>query len=229
MQTIKAVIFDLDDTLYDFDTVHKEATKKLNQKAYELLGVDPALFDRIYHDAFRGVMQRMGTTVETGSSHSRTLRLQYTLEELGKPIFPNVLLLYDVYWGYILDHMQPEPYIKEALSYLQDKGYTIGCGTNMTAHIQYQKIERLGLGQYFTFMMTSEESVIDKPSKTFFDMAVSKAGCPADRCVFIGDDHGRDYEGALNAGLNAIWYNRKVKPEKGEKVIHSHRELIDIL
>ena len=145
MQTIKAVIFDLDDTLYDFDTVHKEATKKLNQKAYELLGVDPALFDRIYHDAFRGVMQRMGTTVETGSSHSRTLRLQYTLEELGKPIFPNVLLLYDVYWGYILDHMQPEPYIEEALSYLQDKGYTIGCGTNMTAHIQYQKIERLEL------------------------------------------------------------------------------------
>ena len=115
MKTIKAVIFDLDDTLYDFDTVHKEATKKLNQKAYELLGVDPALFDRIYHDAFRGVMQRMGTTVETGSSHSRTLRLQYTLEELGKPIFPNVLLLYDVYWGYILDHMQPEPYIKETV------------------------------------------------------------------------------------------------------------------
>lgn len=228
MQPIKAVIFDLDDTLYDFDTVHKEASLRLNQKAHQLLGVDPDLFERTYRQAYQGVMERMGTQVETGSSHSRTLRLEYTLEQLGKPIFPNVLLLYDVYWGYILDHMQPEPYIKEALSYLHDKGYTIGCGTNMTAHVQYQKIEKLGLGPYFTFMMTSEESVIDKPSRIFFDMAVAKAGCPAGQCVFIGDDHTRDYEGAQNAGLNAIWYNRKGKAEKGEKVIHSHRELIDI-
>ena len=176
--------------------------------------------------------------VDVAAVHSRTLRLSYTLNTLGLPLFPHVLELYDLYWDYILEHMRREPHIEEVMQELKKRGIKIGIGTNMTARMQYRKLYELGLGPYLDFVTTSDESIFDKPDERFFQLVVRKAGCLPEECLFVGDNYRFDYGGAVKAGLNGLWYNRLEKPwnrvteeEKAEAIrndvmITDHREVL---
>ena len=217
---IKCVIYDLDDTLYDFKVVNEPAFAKMCEEAERRFGISAEKFGEVFASAYRGIGDRMPEEilelepagVDVAPVHSRTLRINYTLEKLGLPLFPHVLDLYDIYWDYILEHMQKEPYIEEVMQELKRRGIRIGIGTNMTAHIQYHKVNGLGLGPYIDFMMTSDESIFDKPDERFFQMVVHKAGCAPEECLFVGDNYLYEYVGATKSGLNGLWYNRLEKP-----------------
>lgn len=234
LENVKAVIFDLDDTLYDFHSANNMAEKRMCERAKALLGVDAEAFRQVYWESFDDILAGYGRDHEheVGNGHSRTLRLQRCMEKLQKPLFPAVLELYDVYWGTVLDNLVPEPNIQKTLEELRNKGYHIGCGTNMTAHIQYEKISRLGLGGYFEFMVCSEETVEDKPSPVFFRRVVQKAAAvcagpvSAGNCLFIGDGLVNDYRGPLEAGLQAVWYNRRGQRGQGDE--QSIRDMIEL-
>lgn len=246
---IKCVIYDLDDTLYDFNEVNQPAFRLMCEEAGRRFNMDPEEFGRVFGTAYRAVGDRMPEDilalepdkVDVSAVHSRTLRLSYTLNTLGLPLFPHVLELYDLYWDYILQHMRREPYIEEVMQELKARGIRIGLGTNMTARMQYRKAYELGLGPYLDFVTTSDESVFDKPDPRFFQLVVRKAGCDPKECLFIGDNYRYDYGGAVGAGLNALWYNRLEKPwnrvtdeEKAEAIqkgvmITDHREIFEKL
>lgn len=229
---IQAVIYDLDDTLYDFNSSHPVATDLLGEKAHEMLGVDKELFLKVYAEAYDALGHVLDKEKYIGNCHSRTLRLQYALETLGLPLFPAVLTLYDVYWDFILNHAKREPHIEETMQKLKERGIRIGIGTNMTAKMQYRKLERLGLAKYIDFMVTSEESVFDKPDPAFFALAEKKAKCSKEQSLFIGDNLKFDALGASDYGMKGIWYDSKKKwtTETGiaeESVIHDHLEILE--
>ncbi|MCF0135594.1 MAG: HAD family hydrolase [Lachnospiraceae bacterium] len=231
MNKIQCVIYDLDDTLYDFIDLHPLATEALADRARDMLGADREEFLRIYGRSYEDLGHVLGEDKIVGTCHSRTLRLTYTLERMGLPLFPAVQELYHVYWDYILDRMEPMPYIKEVMETLKEKGIRVGIGTNMTAMMQYKKLSRLGLGKYIDFMVTSEESVFDKPDRAFFDLVLAKAGCPGENCLFIGDNLELDALGSREAGLLGLWYDPEEKwtaasPLAEEHVIRDHREIL---
>ena len=238
---IQAVIYDLDDTLYDFYSISPIALEALSYEAQRRFGIEAAEFARVFNESFDGVLENMPQdllalreTDEVGiaAMHSRTLRLNYTLERLHLPVLPHVVELYDVYWETILDHMQVEPHLIETLEGLKKRGIRIGIGTNMTARMQYRKAMRLGLAPYIDFMMTSDESIFDKPDSRFFTRTVEKAGCRPEECLFVGDNYLYDVLGARSAGLQALWYARLAKPwnhsygPKEEETIRDHREIL---
>ncbi|MBO6158570.1 MAG: HAD family hydrolase [Firmicutes bacterium] len=243
---IKCVIYDLDDTLYDFNAVNLPAFDTMCQEASRRFDIPAKTFGDVFATAYRAVGDRMPQDildlepekVDVAAVHSRTLRLSYTLNTLNLPLFPHVLELYDVYWNYILEHMKQEPHIEEVMQALKAQGIRIGLGTNMTARMQYRKVYHLGLGSYLDFVTTSDETIFDKPDPRFFDLVVKKAGCERNECLFIGDNYRYDYGGAVASGLNGLWYNRLEKPwnhvteeekqEAKEKdvVITDHREVL---
>jgi len=47
--------------------------------------------------------------------------------------------------------------------------------TDMLATVQFQKVERLGIGQYFNYIVTSEEAGVEKPHPYMFELAINKA------------------------------------------------------
>ncbi len=246
---IKCVIYDLDDTLYDFNEVNPPAFKLMCEEAGRRFNMDPEKFGEVFGTAYRAVGDRMPEDilalepekVDVAAVHSRTLRLSYTLNTLGLPLFPHVLELYDLYWNYILEHMRREPHIEEVMQELKKRGIKIGIGTNMTARMQYRKLYELGLGPYLDFVTTSDESIFDKPDERFFQLVVRKAGCLPEECLFVGDNYRFDYGGAVKARLNGLWYNRLEKPwnrvteeEKAEAIrndvmITDHREVLNRL
>ena len=95
---------------------------------------------------------------------------------------------------------------------LRKRKIRIGIGTDMTAYIQYKKLEAIGAEVYIDFMVTSEEAGVEKPHYHLFELCVEKAGVRAEECAFIGDNVKKDIEGAWESGLRGIWYTQEKEP-----------------
>lgn len=209
---IKAVIFDIDNTLYDFDHANLCAMETVREYCRHSFNLEEPLFQEYYQKAWNRAMERVGS--DTAAIHNRLLRFQCMMELLEQPVFPHAKILCCEYWDTVLAHTKPFPGIEELFQTLKAKQIRIGIGTDMTAYIQYRKLEVLGLSPYIDMVVTSEEAGVEKPHPKFFGLCVEKAGCFAEECVFIGDNVKKDVNGAVAAGLQGIWYTMGKEPEE---------------
>lgn len=209
---IKAVIFDIDNTLYDFDHANLCAMETVREYCRHSFNLEEPLFQEYYQKAWNRAMERVGS--DTAAIHNRLLRFQCMMELLEQPVFPHAKILCCEYWDTVLAHTKPFSGIVELFQALKAKQIRIGIGTDMTAYIQYRKLEVLGLSPYIDMVVTSEEAGVEKPHPKFFELCVEKAGCFAEECVFIGDNVKKDVNGAVAAGLQGIWYTMGKEPEE---------------
>lgn len=200
---IKAVIFDLDNTLYDYDAVHSAAFRRLTDYAVQELGISAEAFLSLHESANRLLTQRTGGNC--AATHNRLLRYQILLELLGKPVH-HAPRMEQLYWSTLLDHAVLSPGALDCLTQLKAAGVRLGIGTDMTADWQYLKLERLGLLPLVDFIVCSEEVSAEKPDPRFFRLCLEKAGCPAEECAFIGDSLPKDVLGSRHAGMRPFWY-----------------------
>ena len=200
---IYAVIFDLDNTLYNYDAAHAAAFRALSAYAAPMLGIPPEQFDALHRQMMDQQIQRAGSVC--AAVHNRLIRYQMMLEALGKPFYLAPRLL-NQYWTVFLQNVAPEPGIHDCLVMLRQSGYRLGIGTNMTADYQYEKLMRLRLLNLFDFFVSSEEVNAEKPNIRLFAWCAQKAGFPPEQCAFVGDSIPHDILGAQNAGMFPIWY-----------------------
>lgn len=200
---IKAVIFDVDDTLYDFTKAHKAAFEELAAYAGRSLGLSREAFEKLHRETFEELKVRMGNVAAV---HNRCIRCQVMLEKTGAPLYPHALKMNDLYWDTLLEAAVPFGGVPETLKQLKGLGMRIGIGTDMTARMQFKKLEALGLLPDIGFAVSSEEAGAEKPELPLFARCVEKAGCRAQECLFVGDSLEKDVRGALSAGLQALWY-----------------------
>ena len=200
---IKAVIFDLDNTLYNFDAANEFGIRALAAYTEPVFGWDYPRMKDLYEESREKLTERMG---DVGSAHNRLLRFQNLLEEKKLPLHPHALEMAKAYWRGVPDNMEPSPGAREIMEELRRMGIRIGLGTDMTAYMQYEKLIRLGLMEYMDFIVSSEEAGTDKPGNAFFMLCAQKAGCLPGECLFIGDNIVRDYGGAAAAGMQARWF-----------------------
>ena len=198
---IRAAVFDIDDTLYDFTAAHAAAMAALDGEAARRLGLAPAAWREAVAEAFRWQYAR---DPATAGFHSRFVRFQRVLEARNLPL-AHAAPLADFYWASLLAALRPAPGAAALLAALRARGVRLGVGTDMTADWQLRKLERLGLLDFFSFAVTSEEAGAEKPAPAFFALCVEKAGCATDDVAFVGDNLGKDALGARAAGLRGIW------------------------
>lgn len=201
---IQTVIFDIDNTLYDYDAAHAVAFQALTDYARRELGVAPEAFPTLHQEANEVLKAHTGPNC--AAIHSRLIRYQLLLERLGKPL-THAPIMERLYWNALVDAAVASPGAQACLEALKRSGVRLGIGTDMTADWQYVKLERLGLLPWFDFIVTSEEASDEKPGERFFALCLEKAGCPAEKCAFVGDNPKKDVAGALRAGMRAIWYH----------------------
>ncbi len=201
---IKAVIFDIDNTMYDYDAANCIAVREL-EAWLSNRGLADALECR---EANTGAMEiiKNRTGIDCAANHNRLLRFQCMLELLKIPSLSIALEMYHVYWDTVIKVMRPEPGLHELIEALKKKGIRIGIGSNMTAYIQYKKLEALGVLDQVDRIVVSEETGLEKPEPRFFRICVEKMGCAPEECVFIGDSVENDVRGAIASGLHGIWY-----------------------
>lgn len=210
---IKAVIFDIDNTVYSYDENHVYGMQALAEYCTGAFGISREEMEKCYRQAGTIMVNRIGT--DTAAIHSRMIRVQCMLELLGQPLFPHARNMYHAYWDTFIEHIEPNPGVLKFMQELKKRNIRIGMGTDMTACIQYRKLEAVGAAPYIDFIVTSEEAGIEKPHYHFFDICVEKAGVRPEECAFIGDNVKKDIEGAWESGLKGIWYTQeKEAPER---------------
>lgn len=205
---IKSVMFDLDDTLYDFTSAHAVALRLLTAYAGARLELSPERFEALSREAFRRQKDRLG---QCAAIHNRLIRFQLLLEAAGKPVAyaPEMT---ELYWNAVLERIRPREGAIDTLASLRFMGLTVGIGSNMTADWQYAKLKRLGLMTYVDFIVTSEEAGVEKPDAALFRLCTEKAGCAPGECAFVGDSLEGDALGARDAGMVAFWLCPKSDP-----------------
>lgn len=204
----KHIFFDLDHTLWDFDSNAKETLAEIYgffrlierdvhpfEDFYSIyLKHNALLWDR-YHKGLIGTEElkwkRMWRTLLDFKIGDETLAKEISAKFLE--ILPTKKILFD--------------YTVEILEYLAAKQYTLHLITNGFEKTQWSKINNANLSKYFTHVITSEKSNFIKPAREIFQFAVKKAGAGLHESIMVGDNPDADIQGAINAGMDNIFVN----------------------
>ena len=200
---IRAVILDLDDTLYAYEPLDAEARILVQAYACKKLSVTAQRYEEAFETARSAVKLRLG---DVGASHNRMLYFQETLEILGVNPVPMSLELYERYWGTFLHKMRLYDGAREFLDRMRERGVQLMICTDLTAQIQHRKIETLGIAGDISCLVTSEEAGREKPSPEIFRLCLDKLGLEPQEVCCIGDSLKRDVDGACAAGMHAILF-----------------------
>lgn len=202
---IKAVVFDLDDTL-------------ISEKEYVRSG-------------FRQVAKKVAD--EHGLSSENVYELMYhTFDEDSKNVFNRVLdklsisydmnyikELIDFYRGHMPDIKLYDDarYIIEAL---YNKGIKLGMITDGYKITQRNKLEVLGISNYFDCIVVTDELGREfwKPHKRPYEIVKEKLGFEYENMVYVGDNVSKDFITANEFGMKTVFINREEGVYSGMKM-----------
>lgn len=218
----KGIIIDIDDTLYQYQPLHEQALNALMQTASETFSVDLKEVESAYNTAKQNVKFKVP---ETAASHNRLLYIQNMCEILNLDSLKHSLTLYNIYWDTFLEELTLS---SGAKTFFENYGHLPICLlTDLTAHIQHRKVERLGIQDWVNFMVTSEEAGCEKPHPFMFQLALHKLQLTAKDVCMIGDSYKKDILGANSMGIDAYWLNSEnsVSNQKGVIIISDLGEI----
>jgi len=213
---IKAVVFDLDNTIYNYDECHIVAMKQLEEYVCDKYGLNKVDFRKNFELAKDEVKKLLGNT---GASHNRMLYMQIFLEKINQSPVEDALELYDIYWSAMLEKMTPFKYVMPLMKQLKHRKIEIGILTDLTAHIQYRKIKKLCITEYIDAIVTSEEAGVEKPSSIAFSRIIQKLHCNPEEILMIGDSQKKDIDGAVNVGMRGMLFLESYKDTMDERVM----------
>jgi HAD superfamily hydrolase (TIGR01509 family) len=98
-----------------------------------------------------------------------------------------------------------EPDIKETLTKLKGMGLKLGILSNtfISAGSLDRQLGQLGMLEFFPYRLYSYQYKFRKPDRRIFDAAIAKVGVPAQNILFVGDRLGVDVTPALKMGMHA--------------------------
>jgi len=127
-----------------------------------------------------------------------------------------------------------EPGVIEMLEVVQQMGIPIGvvsnASTNGASH--FYLLDKLGIRNYFDFLMTSADYGFRKPHPGIFKTALAKLGTEANETWFVGDSIEDDIKGAEAAGMIAVWYNpsgKQLASDPPERILKSWGEFVELV
>lgn len=208
----KHIFFDLDRTLWDFETnSHDELLLMYTEFKLINYGVSlPLEFIKVYKK-FNDICWEQYLNGTISQTDLRLKRFLNTLEYFGINNYAIAEAMGKLYVERSPFRTKLIPHTIEILTFLKSREYELHIITNGFEEVQHIKLRESNLEQFFTTITTSEMANAKKPDKVIFDFALTKANALKSESVYIGDDLSVDIEGAINAGIDAIYFNPNKK------------------
>jgi len=208
---VKAIYFDLDDTLCGY----WDASKAGLRRAFERCGppgIEPEELVKHWATAFRGYAPKLKHTewyagYLKSAEPTRTEQMRLTLARLGIEDPERAALLSQAYMEERDRALKLFPDAITVIEKLSER-YPLGLITNGPADVQRQEIATLGIEKYFPYIYIEGEMGEGKPLKAVFDRAAAVVGCDPNQMLMVGNSYHHDIEPALEYGWHAIWIRR---------------------
>ena len=157
-------------------------------------------------------------------------------KEEGESFKPLAMEMSALFLAQTNAHFRLLPDAREVVAYLASK-YALTVVSNGFAEVQHYKLEKSGLLPYFRHVVLSEEVGALRPGARIFEvaMALNRRELPSlekEEVVMVGDSWGSDIEGAMNAGIDAIWISSEPSEQalpEGVQAVRRLREVMDVL
>ncbi len=223
-KTYRHLFFDLDRTIWDFETNSKLAFEELFQMP-QFKSICPSLeeFLPVYHSFNDALWERFrrGTATKT---EVRDQRFVQTFESFGVMQTDKALEMSELYVGISPQKTALMPHAIEVLGTLK-KSYHLHIISNGFIEAQKVKIEKSGLSPFFDRIITSEMAKAAKPNPEIFHLALSSAHAKKKECLMIGDDWNADIMGARKFGIDQVFFN----PEQSKVPLKATYEIVDLI
>ena len=204
----KDLFFDLDHTLWDFETNSKETIQEL-YTTHRLADLGIVDFDRFY-STYSAHNHRLWDRYTKGfikQEELRWKRVYLSLLDFKVANEPLAKEMSQAYLEILPNKKHLFPYTIEILEYLKQKDYKMHLITNGFESVQFKKIKNSGLQDYFIEVITSEASNSLKPQKEIFEYALKNANASIEESIMIGDNESADIQGGINIGMDTIFVN----------------------
>lgn len=199
---IKALFFDVDDTLLDFDLCSQQAL----QQTCKAFNIDYTLelFRR-----FETINKVLWARFDKGE-----ISREYIMENRFKLIFSNQPYEYIKINDFFLKALSESAILTNNASITLNKlanDYDLYIASNSSINIQKNRLIKADIYHHFKAIFCSHEIGANKPSKAFFDYCLDNCQYQPEEILMIGDNITSDIAGAHNAKLNTCLYdpNRK--------------------
>lgn len=211
MKDIKAVLFDLDDTLLDGESFARSIVQTCERIAQRMPGLDAnrlwkanaAVFQdywpQIAHQWTHGLLTGRDVTLETW--RRTLLSCDCDDEEL-------VQFAYETHDRLGLESYELYDDAERVLSSLREADIRLGLVTNGAPDTQRVKLQALGIEPLFAAVVVSGELGIAKPDPRVFEAALAQLDVDPAAACHVGDNLTTDVAGANAAGLVSVWINR---------------------
>lgn len=204
MQHIKHVFFDLDHTLWDFESNSKLAFQQIFNKHQMQIAI-PAFLD-IYRPINYHYWKLFREEKVTKKALKKG-RLKDAFTAFNYSINDDLInTLAEDYLEALSNHNKLFNNAIEVLEYLSQK-YTLHIITNGFSEVQHKKMKNSKISHFFTVVIDSEMVGVKKPNPKIFHEALSKANAVPSNSIMIGDNLEADVYGAINIGMQAIYCN----------------------
>ncbi|MFV8366770.1 YjjG family noncanonical pyrimidine nucleotidase [uncultured Flavobacterium sp.] len=220
---ITDVFFDLDHTLWDFDKNSELTFETIFNKNH------PAIETKVFIEKYVPINQECWKLFQYDKITHEELRynrLKYSFDALDYTISDEEIdNIANDYIRFLPENNHLFDGTIEVLEYLNQK-YNLHIITNGFADVQFKKISNSNIGSYFQTVTNSEMAGVKKPNPIIFDYALDLARAKKENSIMIGDSLDADVQGALDAGLDAIFFNEsKIQVEQHIKQINHLLEL----
>jgi putative hydrolase of the HAD superfamily len=227
MKNYKCVFFDLDHTLWDYETNSCDTLTDLYQSYnLEASGINDCAK---FHQQFKKVNTELWDLYDRGLITNEVIRRERFKNILGHFNVFDEKLCAELSIDYL--YACPKkgnllPHAIETLQYLAQH-YALTVVTNGFDEIQQVKLTSGNLRQYFTYIVTSQKAGHKKPSREIFDYAMKANGIKSHEVVMVGDNLLTDILGAHNALIDSIFFNPEKIPHD-VKVKHEITSLAEL-
>jgi putative hydrolase of the HAD superfamily len=211
------LIFDADNTLFDYDKAEKIALLKtlddfkIKYDNHSIIDIYHNINHKLWSDFDKGLVKSQAEI-----KFKRTSKLFNVLN-----VDRNIELFAD---QYLTNLSQNGQLLDNAMKIIQSLSNThqLVIMTNGMTQVQRPRFAASPLTKYFSHIIISEEINHSKPAKEIFDHAFKLMGEPAkNEVLMIGDNLGSDVQGGINYGIDSVWYNPR-------KVVTKHQATYEI-
>lgn len=220
---IRNVLFDLDDTLFDFHKAEKIAlTKTLVH-----FGIDPTEETLALYSTINAAHWKRLELGEISREEVKVGRYRELFKTIGVECDPVKATAY--YESMLAIGHYFMPGAPELLEELYRK-YRLYIVSNGTAKVQEGRIGSSGIAKYMDGIFISQILGANKPDKQFFDTCFAEIpDFSLSETVIIGDSLSSDIKGGINAGITTVWFNPKgIENDNDIKPDYTIKELSEV-